>query len=179
MDRRMGVLLREEDRMGLHFARHVRQPPDVVWAVLTESEYLREWLPCDIVGERRAGAAITLRMWPDQIKAHDIPAEESGISGEIRRFDVDSLFEWTWGEDLVRFELEPGGLGTQVLLTVWLGGAASPDEIATKAAGFHMCMDQLVEVAELGRVRVPLVDLPALRYRALYAMPEQDGSTAG
>jgi hypothetical protein len=54
-----GELLREGDRPGLRYVRHYPHPVDRVWRAITESDQLRHWMPCDIVGDRAAGSAIT------------------------------------------------------------------------------------------------------------------------
>ncbi|WP_432420569.1 SRPBCC domain-containing protein [Nocardia carnea] len=43
-------------------------PPAKVWRALTESEHLRHWFPADILGERRAGAEVRFRLWPESVE---------------------------------------------------------------------------------------------------------------
>lgn len=51
-----------------------------------------------------------------------------------------STFEWTWGEDRLRFDLVPDGEGTQLTFTIWL---AAGDAVADNATGYHAWMDAL------------------------------------
>ena len=55
-DADLGELVRDGERVGLRFVRVYPHPVERVWRALTESDQLRYWLPCDIVGERRPGA---------------------------------------------------------------------------------------------------------------------------
>lgn len=54
--------------------------------------------------------------------------------------DPPSLLEFRWGEDTLRFVLEPDGAGTVLTLTDTLEelGKAARD-----GAGWHVCLDQL------------------------------------
>ncbi len=120
-DPTMATLLEADGRVGLRFVRHLAHPPEKVWRAITESEHLQHWMPCDIVGERRAGATVELPFWPAHVEAYDI--EDPILAGEIRVWDPPSVFEWTWASDLLRWELVPDGDGTVLTLTTWFGDA--------------------------------------------------------
>jgi hypothetical protein len=66
------------------------------------------------------------------------------------------VFGWTWGGDDLRFELEPTASGTRLTLTTWVH-SAEPDEAASTAGGYHVCLDALRELLETGAAR-PLVE---------------------
>jgi uncharacterized protein YndB with AHSA1/START domain len=100
----MGTVLHRDERWGLRYERLLRDPPEKVWAGLTESEHLRHWMPCDIVGERKEGADIELPFWPAQVERYAI--EESVLYGKILVWDPYEAFEWTWDTDVLRWELE-------------------------------------------------------------------------
>ena len=71
-DPTMATLLEADGQVGLRYVRRLAHPPEKVWRALTESEHLRHWLPCDIVGERRAGAPIELPFWPEHVESYGI-----------------------------------------------------------------------------------------------------------
>jgi hypothetical protein len=75
-----------------------------VWGAITRSDHLVHWLPCDIVGPRRAGAAIELPLRPPQVERYGI--ETPQLRGEIRVWDRPAVFEWTWDTDVLRWELD-------------------------------------------------------------------------
>ena len=111
------------------------------------------------MGERRAGADVTLEFWPSHVQRYQIPRDQIRLPGEIRVWDPPHVFEWMWDVDLMRFELSPERLGTRLVFTTWFGQPDAHDNSpARRAAGYHICLDQLQELVESGHVRVPLVD---------------------
>jgi uncharacterized protein YndB with AHSA1/START domain len=146
----MGEVLRDGERVGLRFVRRFAHPVERVWSAITESDQLQFWMPCDIVGERRAGAEIKLPFWPAAVEKYQL--EETSLSGRIELWDPPSVFQWTWGEDVLRFELNPAdGGGTTMTFTTWL---ETPDlhVAASAAGGYHVCLDQLRALLDTGSV---------------------------
>jgi uncharacterized protein YndB with AHSA1/START domain len=68
--------------------------------------------------------------------------EREDLPATVRRADRPSLLEYTWGDDLLRWELEPAvdGDGTRLTLRHTL---ATPDMEAMVAAGWHLCVEVL------------------------------------
>ena len=71
-DHDLGTVERGEDGYVVRFERQLHHPREKVWRAITESEHLVHWMPCDIVGERRAGAAIELPFWPAHVEKYGI-----------------------------------------------------------------------------------------------------------
>jgi uncharacterized protein YndB with AHSA1/START domain len=132
---------------AVRYVRHLAHAPEKVWRALTESHHLEHWMPADIVGERRAGARIELPFWADTVEKYEL--EDPVLTGEIRVWDPPRTFEWTWDTDLLRWELEPDGDGTRHTFTTWLGDV-EPEATANTGAGYHVCLDQLADLLELG-----------------------------
>jgi uncharacterized protein YndB with AHSA1/START domain len=183
-DRRLGEVLRDGDRIGLRYVRRLAHPPAKVWEAITESEHLRHWFPADIVGERRAGASVSMPFWPEsvergaaELEAAGIDLDDAVVPGEIRSWEPPSLFELVWGSgdesDLLRFELEPDRDGTLLVFTTWLG-EPGPAGHAGTGAGYHVCLDALEELLTTGSVAEPsdeeVADLEQ-EYAALLATP--------
>lgn len=143
----MGEIL-DGDPPVLRFVRHLRHRPEKVWRALTESEHLRAWLPCDIVGERTAGSAIRLPFWPEVAAKYDMAGDQA-LAGTINRWDPPRTFEWTWGADVIRFELEPTAAGTDLTLTTWVN-EIPPTGVESVAAGYHVCLDHLGQLLDTG-----------------------------
>jgi uncharacterized protein YndB with AHSA1/START domain len=162
----LGELIREGDRVGVRFVRTFPHPIERVWRAITESDQLRFWLPCDIVGERRAGASITCPFWPGHVEKYDI--EEPALSGEIRVWDPPARFGWTWGGDVLLWELAAVDGGTELTFTTWpedpdLAGAVST------AAGYHLCLAELSLLLDTGTAPpMTEVDAVALRLEEAY-----------
>lgn len=155
---RLGTVLRDGGTVGLRYVRRLDHGRDKVWRALTESDHLRHWLPCDIVGERVAGAELTLPFWPDHVEEYGI--EPASVPGRLHVWDPPRVFEWSWDTDRLRFELTAEGDGaTTLTLTVWIsdprghGVDGSPDDAtgtASAAAGYHVCLDHLEVLLDTG-----------------------------
>jgi len=87
------------------------------------------------------------------------------------------LLEYTWGEDRLRWELEPSGSGTRMTLRHTL---AKPDMAAMVAAGWHICfavLEHLLDGDPVGVIRgQDAMDHGFERLRAGYAEKFADGS---
>ena len=131
-DDRYGQLQAAGDRWQLVFTRRLPHPPEKVWRAIPEAEHVSAWFPADIVGERRAGAPLTFVFRED---------EGPELPGEIRIFEPETLLEFTWSDEVLRFELEPDGGGGTVLRFV--NTFADVGKAARDAAGWHACLDAL------------------------------------
>jgi uncharacterized protein YndB with AHSA1/START domain len=128
---RDGQLEELDGSWRLTFARVLPHPPEKVWRALTEPEHLEAWFPTTIEGELRSEAALRFRH-----RNADLPA----MKGEMIACEPPSLLEFSWGEDTLRFELEPHDSGTELTLIDTL---AERGKAARDGAGWHTCMDQL------------------------------------
>ncbi|HEY7935164.1 MAG TPA: SRPBCC domain-containing protein [Solirubrobacteraceae bacterium] len=131
-DRDYGQLERHGDRLVLRFTRRLEHPRQTVWRALTEPEHLTAWFPTTIEGERAAGAPLHFR---------HRDGEAPPMDGQMIAFDPPALMELSWGEDVLRLELEPDGEDACVLVltdTFQELGKAARD-----AAGWHACLDLL------------------------------------
>lgn len=164
-DDTMATVLGGDGPTGLRFRRHLAHPPEKVWRALTESDQLRHWFPCDLVGDRRAGSRLELPFWPDHVERHEIA--EPVVRGEIRTWDPPRVFEWTWDTDLLRWELEAVEGGTLLTLTTWVAGD-DPAGAAGAAAGYHVCLEALRALLDTGTAD-PLVDTDTAALRERYA----------
>jgi uncharacterized protein YndB with AHSA1/START domain len=115
----------------LSFVRNLSHPPHRVWSALSEPEELATWFPTEVIGERAAGAPLRF-VFPN--------GEAPPFDGRMIAYEPPSLLEFLWGEDQLRFSVEPDGAGTVLALAVTFDelGKASRD-----AAGWHTCLDVL------------------------------------
>src|SRR3954453_832818 len=93
---REGRLEQDGDGWHLHFTRRLPHPPEKVWRALTEPEHLKEWFPNDIEGERKEGATLRLVFRNN---------EGPEMKGETLPLRPPAVLEFTWGDDILRFEL--------------------------------------------------------------------------
>src|SRR5438552_11134075 len=128
------TLLTTGERPAIRLERHLPDPPAVVWRALTDRDQLRSWFPCDVIvegGRWEAGASISFPFSPEVI--------EMTLSGEVLSVDEPKALAFTWGDDILRFELSPEGDGTRLVLVDELPAGAA----ARNAAGWETCLDRL------------------------------------
>jgi uncharacterized protein YndB with AHSA1/START domain len=105
-----------------------------VWQALTERAQLRSWFPSDVVvegGRWEVGAAITFPFPPEVI--------DMTLTGEVLAVDEPNALAFTWGEEVLRFELFAQDGGTRLVLVDELAAGAA----ARNAAGWETCLDRL------------------------------------
>jgi uncharacterized protein YndB with AHSA1/START domain len=122
---------KDSDRWTLVVVRDLKQSPDKVWLALTEPAQLREWAPFD--ADRDLGTV-------GPVKLTTVGAPKAAVSEtRVTRADAPNVLEYAWGDQLLRWQLEPQGRGTR--LTLW--HAINRDFIAMGAAGWQICLDVL------------------------------------
>lgn len=126
-----GTLERSDGGARLRFTRRLAHPPSAVWRALTEPDDLAAWFPTTIEGGWEPAAPLRFSFRDDEAPPFD---------GEVVAYQPHRRLEYRWGEDTLRFDLEPHGDGTVLHLTDVLGtlGKAARD-----AAGWHVCLDLL------------------------------------
>ncbi|KKJ98514.1 SRPBCC family protein [Micromonospora sp. HK10] len=118
------------DRWDLVLVRDLRHPPQRVWAALTEPDRLAQWAPFLADRDLSTPGGVTLRTvdgdqsWPD--------------AATVRRAERPTLLEYTWGDGLLRWELDETPTGTRLTLRHRI---ADPTLGASMAAGWHLCLD--------------------------------------
>ncbi len=116
------------DRWTLVFVRELRHPPARVWTALTDPAEIGRWAPFTAARDLGATGDVLLTMVDG--------AETTDLPGTVLRAEPPSLLELTWGDDLLRWELEPAGDGTRLILRHTSGNEGIE---AMVAAGWHLC----------------------------------------
>jgi uncharacterized protein YndB with AHSA1/START domain len=132
------------DVWTLVLARELRHAPETVWEALTDPAQLHEWAPFDADGSL-ASAGATVRL--TTLGAPTPVVSETTIS----RAERPRLLEYRWGNQDLRWQLEPLGRGTR--LTLW--HSIDRRYISMGAAGWHICLDvldRLLGGEPLGRI---------------------------
>lgn len=135
---------KDGERWTLVFVRELEHSPERVWRALTDPGELAQWAPFDADRDLARPGAATLNMAGG-------PAPEP-LPAEVRRADFPRLLEYTWGEDLLRWELEPTRSGTRLTLHHTVGDRGWLSKVA---AGWHICLDvadRLMAGAPVGRI---------------------------
>ena len=123
----------------IRFERRYPHPVDRVWAALTEPEQLaRWWLPFEDVEidvDLVEGGAFEMRRTGD---------EPWSMTSTILRLDPPRLLEYTHADpgSFIRWELEPDGDGSRLVVTNGVPSAAKATE-NHYPAGLHTSLERL------------------------------------
>ena len=124
--RRATVHTTDDGRTALRFERMLAHPPERVWRALTEREHLAAWFPGAVALDVPAGTEIEFG---------------PGSTGTVVRTDPPKLLEYTWDEELLRWELTPDGDGgCHLVMTNVLSDPAAATAIA---GGWHAGLEVL------------------------------------
>jgi uncharacterized protein YndB with AHSA1/START domain len=127
-------LITNGERPAVRLERQLTDPPAVVWEAITDREQLRSWFPCDVDiegGSWEVGASITF-VFPAEVI-------EMTLTGEVLVVEAPKVLSFSWGDEVLRFELEDHDGGTFLVLIDEL----EPGHAARNAAGWEDCLDHL------------------------------------
>jgi uncharacterized protein YndB with AHSA1/START domain len=142
-----GAEIRKDgENWTLVLVRELRHPPMKVWEALTDPTQLREWAPFDA---DRSLASV------GPVKLSTVGTPTPMISEtRVTRADAPELLEYQWGDNDMRWQLEPFDGGTR--LTLWHN--IDRRYISMGAAGWHICfdvLDRFLAGKPLGRIVGP------------------------
>jgi uncharacterized protein YndB with AHSA1/START domain len=120
-----------DGRPALRFERSLAQPVDRVWRAVSSPDELKRWFPATVTVDLRPGGAMSFEL--------DDP-HAPPTSGEVTEVDPPRLLAFRWGEELLRFELEPDGAGSRLVFTHFL---SEREQAARDAAGWDVCLREL------------------------------------
>jgi uncharacterized protein YndB with AHSA1/START domain len=129
-----------EPRDGSPVVRFERTFPHAitqVWDAISDPDRLAKWFPTTVeFDELRADAPITFRFAEDRYPP---------MSGTFREVSAPERLAFTWGDDVLTFELDErdNGAACRLSFTVALDSA---DKAARDAAGWDDCLDTLATV---------------------------------
>ena len=151
----MGTLKVDDDgRYVLRFERQLAHRPERVWRALTEPDELKHWFPTAIEGERALGAKIRFVFGEAAPRAADVPEllehDPEDLDGEFTEFDPPRVLAYTWGDEDLRWELEPTAEGCRLIfIHTFTEGSGIPHpagprkKAARTAAGWDICLASL------------------------------------
>jgi uncharacterized protein YndB with AHSA1/START domain len=139
-----GTLIHLDGRPTLRFERRYAHSVDRVWRAISDPGEMASWFPSDVEGDRAVGADLA---FVDD--AHRAAARQGGeptrdegpiTRGRVVAYDPPKVFSFTWGGELLRYELTPHGSDTVLVFTQVL----SHQSIAARnGSGWQMCLDSL------------------------------------
>jgi uncharacterized protein YndB with AHSA1/START domain len=134
----------------LRFERRLAHPPEKVFRAISDPAELRHWFPATVEAELRAGAPITFTF-------EDMDADAPG--GAIVEVEPPKLLVYTWGDDVLRWEIVPERDGCRLFFSHTLaedGMSGGRPGAARNAAGWDVCLASLE--ARLGGGPAPQVE---------------------
>jgi uncharacterized protein YndB with AHSA1/START domain len=140
------------ERWTLVFVRELRHPPEKVWAALTEPAHVNKWFPFNADRDLGRVGEVTLTMI-DGDTAEDLAAS-------VTRAERPALLEYSFGADLLRWELIGTESGTRLVLHHTL---EDRDWLPKVAAGWHLCLDVAASLLD-GRPIGPIRGADAINY---------------
>ncbi|MEU7629668.1 SRPBCC family protein [Nocardia sp. NPDC049220] len=139
-------------RFALVFTREFPHRPESVWSALTDPDELRHWAPYTADRPLHTPGPVTLIMTDSHTRTE--------LHGQVTVAEPPALLEFTWGADLLRWDLSPHGAATTLRLTHWLADRAMA---AMMAAGWHICLDVAAELLA-GSPIGPIVGAEAMNH---------------
>ena len=124
---------KDGEKWTLVLVRELRHAPEKVWTALTDPVSLREWAPFDA---DRSLASVG----PVKLSTVGMPTPVISET-EVTRAEAPRLLEYRWGDNDLRWQLEPLGDGTR--LTLWHN--IDRNFLSMGAAGWHICLDVLAQ----------------------------------
>ncbi|HET7013215.1 MAG TPA: SRPBCC family protein [Streptosporangiaceae bacterium] len=129
MDR--GTYVEIDGRPAVRFQRSYDHPVERLWTAITDPDELPHWFPSKVAMKAEVGGAIEFT---------DDPNAEPRY-GTILVYQPPTKLAYTWGENELRFELEPIG-DNRCQLTLF-DVLPAQDVAARNAAGWTVCLAEL------------------------------------
>ncbi|OMD95063.1 MULTISPECIES: SRPBCC family protein [Paenibacillus] len=126
---------KEDQYYVARFERQLKHSATEIWSYLTENEKLALWFSELKIEDLREGGLIKFDM-----------QNGTFVDMEITVLQHQSIFEFTWAEDLVRFELYPNSEGCLLVLNETLQTLTphTPRDLA----GWHVCLEVIQHLLE-------------------------------
>ncbi len=158
-----GTLLCIDGRSAVRFERRLPHPPEKVWRAITEPAHLAAWFPATVELELRLGAQVRFDFGDGAGPTPD---------GVITALDPPRAFGFSWGADLLSFELHADGTGCRLVFTHTFDDRAGA---ASFASGWQVCLDALGALLD-GRSADAPGDMGALHEAYVAALGLADGA---
>ncbi|MEK7016440.1 SRPBCC family protein [Bacillus sp. FSL R9-9410] len=126
---------KQTDGYIIKFERQFPNTIEEVWSVLTENSKLKKWMSNLQIENLKTGGIIKFDMM-----------DGSFLNIEILECQLNSVLEFTWDKDRVRFEIHKEENGSLLLLKEYIHELT--DHTPKDIAGWHICLDLFSSVLE-------------------------------
>ncbi|MES5894059.1 SRPBCC domain-containing protein [Bacillus cereus group sp. RP43] len=126
---------KQTDGYIIKFERQFPYIIEEVWSVLTENSKLKKWMSNLQIEDLKTGGIIKFDMM-----------DGTFINIDILECQMNSVLEFTWNKDRVRFEIHKKENGSLLLLKEFIHELT--DHTPKDIAGWHICLDLFSSVLE-------------------------------
>lgn len=136
----------------LTLTRDFHHPPSLVWRALTEPEMVVQWAPYLPSRNLAEVGPATMEMTDGQCR--------DASKSDVLAVEKEKVLEYHWGDDILRWELEPTPSGTRLTLR---HSTTEKGWLPKFAAGWHICLvvvDRLMAGDPVG----PIVGMAAMEH---------------
>lgn len=126
---------KQADGYIIKFERQFPNTIEEVWSVLTENSKLKKWMSNLQIENLKTGGIIKFDMM-----------DGSFLNIDILECQLNSVLEFTWDKDRVRFEIHKEENGSLLLLKEYIHELT--DHTPKDIAGWHICLDLFSSVLE-------------------------------
>ncbi|WP_212937062.1 SRPBCC family protein, partial [Bacillus hominis] len=126
---------KQTDGYIIKFERQFPNTIEEVWSVLTENSKLKKWMSNLQIENLKTGGIIKFDMM-----------DGSFLNIDILECQLNSVLEFTWDKDRVRFEIHKEENGSLLLLKEFIHELT--DHTPKDIAGWHICLDLFSSVLE-------------------------------
>ncbi|HDR4425756.1 activator of Hsp90 ATPase 1 family protein [Bacillus thuringiensis serovar pingluonsis] len=124
----LAVIDKQNNEYVVQFDRHFSYSIEEVWSVLTENSKLKKWMSNLQIESLKTDGVIKFDMM-----------DGSFINIDIIECQQNSVLEFTWDKDRVRFEIHKEEDGSLLLLKEYIH--VLTDHTPKDIAGWHICLD--------------------------------------
>lgn len=135
----IAAIRKSEGTYIAEFERSLKHPAAKVWSFLTENEKLKLWFSELSIDNLVAGGIIKFDM-----------GDGSFEEMTILEVQLNSVLEYTWDKDVVRFELAPVDGGCKLTLIEKI--TSLNDHTPRDLAGWHVCLDVITALLDDARL---------------------------
>lgn len=126
---------KQTDGYIVKFERQFSYTIEEVWSVLTENSKLKKWMSNLQIENLKTGGIIKFDMM-----------DGSFLNIDILECQLNSVLEFTWDKDRVRFEIHKEENGSLLLLKEYIQELT--DHTPKDIAGWHICLDLFSSILE-------------------------------
>ncbi|CAH2465908.1 MULTISPECIES: SRPBCC family protein [Bacillus cereus group] len=131
----IAIIEKQNNEYLVQFDRHLPFTIEEVWSVLTDNNKLKKWMSNLQIEDLKTGGIIKFDMM-----------DGTFINIDILECQMNSVLEFTWDKDRVRFEIHKKEKGSLLLFKEFIHELT--DHTPKDIAGWHICLDLFSSVLE-------------------------------